>query len=815
MVPRIRLGDPVRRAILWVASLLLPAAGFAAENPSPHDRDLFEMHVRPTLISRCLRCHGESKQESGLSLSTREDLLAGGDSGPAIVPGKPDDSPLLAALRYEALEMPPDGQLETSQIAGIERWIAAGAPWPRGVVLAPAPKITDQDRAWWCFQPVADPTVPALDEEGWCRNEIDHFIVARLATEGVQSSPLADPATLARRVHFALGGLPPDQETTTSLARGEWQLEKLVDRLLDDPAYGENQARYWLDLVRYAETDGYRADGARPEAHHYRDYVIRSFNEDKPYDRFVSEQLAGDEIDPGNRDAVVATMYLRHWIYEVNQRDVETQWREILGDLTETTADVFLALGIKCARCHDHKFDPLLQQDYYRLQAFFAAFQPREDHPLADLTTRTAWFEQQQQWESATEKFRRRLHEIESPLLLAHTTREGIEKFVPEIRALIALWPDDRAPYEEQIAVLASRQFDILPEKLPEWLSGPEAEERQQLLARLKEFDSLRPAPLPTMAFVAGDVGPTAPPTFLPGHDSDAIEPGFLTILDAGPAEIVSPPPALESTGRRSALARWIVDRQNPLTARVLVNRVWQQHFGRGLVETASDFGHLGAPPSHPELLDWLASRFIEDGWSLKKLHRRILTSATFQQTSQRPADERLRQLDPGNTLLWRMNPRRLSGEEIHDAILAATGELKEKRRAIYKPVKRNSPDPLLARFDFPDRIRSHDQRHRTTTVTQALMLLNNPWSYERATAIAGRFAGHSNEEFVRQVYTHLFARGPDDVELGMADLFLTAYGAVGAEARLLEAFQPVMGDSTRVAFVHALLNSSELIYVD
>ncbi|MGE0533668.1 MAG: PSD1 and planctomycete cytochrome C domain-containing protein [Pirellulales bacterium] len=796
--------------------LLAPALAQGADAALPAERDLFENFVRPVLTARCLRCHGEAKQENGLRLTSRDALLAGGDSGPAIVPGKPAESLLRDALRYESFEMPPDGQLEIAQIEGIERWIAAGAPWPAGVELTPAPKITVQDRQWWCFQPIADPRVPDADDDGdgWCRNEIDRFIFARLAAEGVAPSHEADPATLARRVYFAVVGLSPDESTVNALVAGKLSFDALVDQLLNDPAYGENQARYWLDLARYAETDGYRADGARPEAHRYRDYVIRSFNSDKPYDQFVTEQLAGDEVDPGNRDALIATMYLRHWIYEWNQRDVETQWQEILGDLTETTADVFLALGMKCARCHDHKFDPLLQQDYYRLQAFFAAFQPREDLPVADLATRTAWFERQRNWEDATDEIRRRLHEIEQPVLLAHTTKEGFEKFVPEIRGMIVAWPADRAPYDAQIAALASRQFDIHPDKLPEWLTDSAAEERQALLERLREYESLKPEPLPTIAFVAGDVGPIAPPTYIPGDRSAPIEPGYPTILDASTAAITPTPPALVSTGRRTALARWIVDPANPLTARVMVNRIWQQHFGRGLVETPSDFGRLGAPPSHPELLDWLARRFVEDGWSIKALHRRILTSATWRQSSRRRANDKLRKLDPGNTLLWRMNARRLAGEEINDAILSATGELPKQRRAIFKPVKRNSPDPLLALFDFPDRIRSQDRRHRTTTATQALLLLNNSWSHERAAALVARLADKSDADFVREAYTLLFSRQPDEAEQGMADLFLAAYAAVDSETDSGAAPRPAHHQA-RAALVHALLNSNELIYVD
>ena len=345
---------------------------------------------------------------------------------------------------------------------------------------------------------------------------------------------------------------------------------------------------------------------------------------------------------------------------------------------------------------------------------------------------------------------------------------------------MFAMWPGERTPYEKQIASLASRQFEVHPEKLPEWLDEDLEAERQRLRKKLAEFDSLKPEPLPVMKFVASDVGPVAPPTYILGTGQETpIKPGFLTILDEKPAEIIPPPAALQSTGRRTALAKWLTDPSNPFTARVMVNRVWQQHFGRGLVETASDFGRLGQPPSHPKLLDWLATRFVEDGWSIKKLHRRILTSATFRQTSRRTGNPKIANIDPANTLLWRMNPRRLSAEEIIDTILSASGELDTEKRAIYKPVRRNSPDPLLHAFDFPDRITSIAKRHRTTTSTQALVLANNPWSHERAEVIADRITtahGASDVDFVRSAYITLYGREPHPDEIGLAIRFIDEY---------------------------------------
>lgn len=760
--------------------LVLCLAGILpAEDLLPADEDLFENHARPVLVRHCIRCHGPTKQESGLRLTSREAMVTGGDSGSAIDSDDPTASLLLEAIRYESLEMPPDSPLTPQQIAGIEQWLQAGAPWPAGTILRPGPHISADDREWWCYQPIADPPLPQTDDDTWTRNEIDRFVLARLQSEQITPSTAASRATLARRLSFAVTGLPPD-ETAQGYVNGDEDYESLVDRLLQSADYGENQARFWLDLVRYADSDGYRADHARPEAKHYRDYVIRSFNDDKPYDRFVTEQLAGDEIDPGNRDALIATMFLRHWIYEHNQRDVEQQWSEILSDITETTADAFLAQGVRCARCHDHKFDPILQKDYYRLKAFFAAIQPTEDLQLADVAQHAAWQKQQAAWLAATDDLRRELHDIETPVLLENSGKEGFDKFVPEIKSMMLSRATDRTPYEQQIACLALRQLEQFPEKLPDQLDAATEARRQELRQQLAGFDSLKPGPLPTLKFVATDVGPVAPVTLVPGDSTQTpIEPGFLSVLDDQPAQITPPDPVLQSTGRRTALARWITDRSNPLTARVIVNRIWQQHFGRGLVETTSDFGHLGKPPTHPELLDWLASRFMEDGWSIKQLHRRILTSATWRQASRRTADEKLSTLDPANTLYWRMNPRRLSGEEIHDTMLAASGELAAQKRAIYKPVLRNKQDPLLALFDFPDRIRSTGERHRTTTSPQALMLMNNTWTHARATAMAQELSAANDDEFIISAWQRLYYRRPDAAELSDSRQFLTGYASI------------------------------------
>jgi hypothetical protein len=785
-------------AIAWRWLGCLAAAGLAitaapcaaADAPSASADDLFEIDARPLLVAHCIRCHNETKQEAGLNLATQAGILAGGESGPAIVPGKPEESLLLEAIRYESLEMPPTGKLDDAVIAGIERWVAAGAPWPEAVVLAPANPITAEDRGWWCYQPIADPPVPEppADGAGWCRNEIDRFILAKLAAEGIAPAAEAPPATLLRRLNYAVTGLPPSEKLLAETSGGQTLRDaaasaQLIDELLASPAYGEHQSRFWLDLVRYADSDGYREDGGRPHAREYRDYCVRSFNADKPYDRFVTEQLAGDEVDPGNRDAVVATMFLRHWIFEWNQRDAETQWRKILDDVTDTTADVFLAQSLKCARCHDHKFDPLLQKDYYRLQAFFASFTPTEARPVADAATLADHAQQVHAWNEATADIRRRLHEIERPVLWEHCAGDKPKQLPAEVQVMFAKWPEDRQPYERQIAALLGRQFRFQPEKIEELLTPEAAAERKELLARLAGYDALKPKPLPTQAFVVSDVGSVAPAIHMPDDRTKTpIEPGFLTLLDPGPAPIEPPAAALGTTGRRTALAHWITSPTNPLTARVIVNRVWKQHFGHGLSASPNDLGHLGQPPTHPELLDWLASWFMREGWSLKKLHRLILTSATFRQASDRPLDERLAAIDPQNKLLWRMHPRRLAGEEIADTALAAAGATAHsasEKRAIYKPVRRNSPDPLLAAFDLPDRIQAAGERHNTTTPMQSLLLANGGWAHDQARSIMQALSSLSDGDLARSLHRRLLGREASAGEIAEAKAFVAAYEAV------------------------------------
>lgn len=623
---------------------------------------------------------------------------------------------------------------------------------PARVAPAARGKITSEDRQWWAWQPV--PAAPAVPEVApaaerlrqWPVNEVDRFILDKLLAAGLEPAPEASREILVRRLYLDLLGLPPTAAQVGAFvndtAPTAW--ERLVDSLLASPHYGERWAAHWLDLVRYADSDGYKADDYRPDAWRYRDYVIAAFNTDKPYDRFVMEQLAGDELFPDNPEALIATGYLRCGIYEYNNRDTAGQWAAMLNDITDTTADVFLGIGLQCARCHDHKFDPLLQRDYYRLQAFFAPLQMPERTVAVTAAERAAWQEKQTAWESATVEIRAQIEAIEQPHR-ERAEKDAVEKFPPETRAIMAKPPAERTPAERPLFDLAWRQVTYEWDHLDGRIKGSEKERLVGLRKELAKFDAIKPGTQPT-ALAAQDMSATAPPVIIPQREKEGlIEAGFPAIFDAAPASVQ---PLEQSTGRRSALARWIASPANPLTARVVVNRVWQQHFGRGLSSTASDFGTLGEKPSHSELLDWLARRFMTDGWQFKKLHRLILTSAAWRQAAASTATEHARTADPENRLLWRWNTRRLDAEQIRDAIFSATGELDlspggpgcdatKPRRAVYVKVLRNVRDPLADVFDAPQHFNSTPSRDTTTTPTQSLLLANSRFLLDRAETMA------------------------------------------------------------------------------
>jgi hypothetical protein len=795
------------RALLTVALVTLATAGhgFAADSNAEQAR-FFEAKIRPLLVEHCWKCHGETKAKGGVRLDSLQAMLTGGDSGAAIVPGQPDESLLIQAVRYEGYEMPPSGQLSTSEVEALEAWVKLGAHWP-GETGKPMPesrpergdRFSKKERQWWAIQPVEKPDVPSEYGSQWARNEIDHFIARRLDREELAPAPEADRETLIRRLYFDLIGQPPTAEEVERFVNdsSSTAYEDLVDRLLDRPEYGQRFARHWLDVARYADSDGYRADHTRPNAWRYRDYVIESFNEDKPYDRFMMEQIAGDELFPDDPDARIATGFMTHGIYEYNNRDAVGQWKIMLDEITDTIGDVFLGVGMQCSKCHDHKFDPILQRDYYKLRAFVEPIFIETDTVCATREQLQAYEQADAKWRDATKSIREELDSLEAPYR-RKAEKAAITRFPASVQAIFDKPEADRTPRELQIAELVWRQVEFEYDRMDSKFSKEDKERILELRRDLKTFDELKPSPLPRARTVR-DVAATAPPTLIPKKRKQ-VEPGFLTIMESEPVTYVSAAAGKEpsaspgnrdsenqsqTTGRRSELARWLADAENPLSTRVIVNRVWQSHFGKGIAPNASDFGFLGGPPSHPDLLDWLTATFLENGWRFKPLHRLIVTSATYRQSGPHPSAADYRTLDPQNDWYWRFDVRRLDAEQIRDAILAVSGRLSDRvggpaasdnehRRSIYTIVKRNSRNPLLDAFDLPLFFTSTASRNTTTNPLQSLLLINSKEMMDHADRLAERVEQAPAAEAIERLWRLVYSRQPSRDEHAAALRFMT-----------------------------------------
>ncbi len=796
---------------LSIALMLFFAGGvftnfaFGDDQHTPQQLQFFEKHVRPLLSDQCYKCHSGKASKGGLRVDSRSSLLVGGESGSAIEPGDPDASVLMEAVRYESFEMPPAKKLSDEQIAILGKWIEMGAPWPgdRGDVVQrhQGKTFSDEERNWWAFQPLTDPSPPTqLDHPDWCHNEIDQFIAADLDRQQLVPAPEADRATLLRRLYFDLIGLPPTPEEVQAFEQDAdpQAYDKVVDELLDRPEYGERWARHWLDLVRYAESDGYRADIARPQAWRYRDYVIESFNNDKPYDRFVQEQLAGDELFPDDPAALVATGFMRHGIFEYNVPDIRGQWDNILNEVTDVTGDVFFGFGFQCARCHDHKFDPLLQTDYFRLRAFFEATLPRDDVIAATAEEKAKHAAQQAAYQEKTRELRAQLEALlEQPL--QDIFEATIKRYPDDLKTLIRKAPEELGPYEKQLFQFANR---LVRHEQARVDSRAKAETKDQILAlrrELAKFDSMKPKALPQPMTIT-DVDSVAPPTIIPKKKT-VVAPGFPKIMEPEVPTVTPPENISNTTGRRSVLARWLTRPENPLTTRLIVNRVWQYHFGRGLAANSSDFGQLGGTPTHPELLDWLTSRFLENGWRIKSLHRLIVTSATYRQSASHPQLAKFQRKDPSNRWYWRAEVRRLDAEQIRDSIFAVTAQLQSTRggpsvladrprRSIYTRVMRNSLDPLMAAFDLPQFISSTSDRDATTTPVQSLLLINSQVMLAHAAALAERVHSQSAMDGdvsagLERLWWLVFGRQPTVAELDQAKLFLSSQEQLRASESL------------------------------
>ena len=668
---------------------------------------------------------------------------------------------------------------------------------------------------WWAVKPVHRPDVPVRSGDDWSQNAVDRFVDRALHQTGLAPGPKADRRELIRRVYFDLIGLPPSPEEVESFVQDTnpkaWS--NLVEALLNSPHYGERWGQHWLDVTRWAESDGYRQDAFRPNAWPYRDYVVRSFNQDKPYDQFVREQLAGDELAPDDPEVLIGTAYLRNGIYEYNQRNVQMHWELIVDELTSLTGEVFMGVGIGCAQCHDHKFDPIPQEDYYRLKAMLAPVSWKFGVPLATPGQKEAHDRQLAVWMEATREVREQIDAIVEPKIKAKQ-HAALIMFPEAIQAIFAMPKEERTPYQQQLMDLANIQVEYERERFDESKSikGEEAEKLKELRKELKVFDHLKPASL-TPGFIASDVGKKAPKVLLKNRaGSRDIDPGFLSVLEPASLEVDSPKQG-NTTGRRTKLAEWLTDKEHPLTPRVIVNRIWLKHFKDGLVASPNDFGELGKAPSHPELLDWLASEFLDSGWSFKHMHRLILHSSTYQQTARREPGTRESETDPLNRLLWRYPPKRLDAAQVRDAMLKVSGVLdpslggpsvkgNQLRRSIYVRKIRNTPDEVLKGFDSPTGFNSTPVRDATTTPGQALLLMNGDWMLQRARQFAEQLRsthGNVSTAMVQEAYQRCYARNPNPEETQMALSFLKDPNAEG---------------DSLVDMCQMLLNSNEFLYL-
>ena len=621
------------------------------------------------------------------------------------------------------------------------------------------------------------------------RLRIDDYLDAQLNARGFTRAPTASRTDLIRRLSFDLLGVPPTPSEIDRFLDDDSvdASDRLIDRYFADPRYGERMARLWLDLVRYADSDGWRQDAYRGGAWKYRQWVADSFNGKMPYDRFVAMQIAGDEIDPANPDAHAAVGFFRLGIYEYNQRNAEGQWRDIVDELTDVTADVFLATGLACAKCHDHKFDPIARSDYYNFRSVF--------EPLVFVDRRRFEVPDDPKLKSQVDKLRAELAEVEGSAAES-LGNSVVDRFPLHVQAMYRKSESQRTSYEHQIAYLVGRQFfeeGATAAKVEKKIGKEKAARRKTILAELEKLGAnpYSAVDMLTVQDFSGEIRPTR----LPGRaQGRAFEPAAPKLFSELPFETERPIDSPNSTGRRTALAQWITSNDNPITARVIVNRVWQYHFGTGLVDSPNDFGRLGSPPSHPDLLDTLAKKLIDSGWNLQLIQRQIVRSHAYQQATIHPQAAELSKIDPGNRLIWHHKVRRLDAEQYRDALLVAMGSLNSTyggpsvkgtpaRRTIYLRRMRNSADEMLHLMDCPPGVVGTAKRDATITAPQTLMMINNSRILGVSKTIASRVRAQINVEsqndshdvFVTRVHRSLTGRYPsqDTIELlrGQSDV--------------------------------------------
>ncbi len=837
-------------------------AVFAPATQSPEALDLYRDHIQPIFEKHCIECHGGGKIRSGLDLTQRQNLISGGDTSPAIVPGDAKASLLYQMVAHQTEPYMPykEERLSEEDISRIGEWIDLGAPYPEesAAVANAEPlelQVTEADRDFWSFRPLSNPTPPETVGSGWAKTPIDRFILSRLEEKGIGPTPVAPEQKLIRRLYFDLIGLPPSPEEVQAFVEDESPdaYEKIVDQLLASPHYGERWGRHWLDLARYADSGGYEFDVERPTAYHYRDAVIKAFNEDLPYDTFLKWQLAGDEYEPGNPTAVALTGFCTSGPTISNQETEQNRYDE-LDDMLATTSSAMLGLTVACARCHDHKYDAIPSRDYYRLLSIFVPSE-RKQAFMCGLEKSIRSTSLENEWKPPLNEAKRNLDILHKPY------RDEIQE--EKIAALpIGATEKDllRAPRDNENA-RQRHLFEMFGDtirpryhEISERLSEAELEENDRLREEIRGWEA-KLGTLPPKALTLTDKHDEPIESYFlargdPKNKKETIQPGFLMVLKPDNSSVWNAYAETreKTTGRRTALAEWITDPYKGaghLAARVIVNRVWQHHLGQGLVRTPSDFGIQGQPPTHPELLDWLATKFIEDGWSLKKMHKRILMSAVYQQDS--TYAESNSRVDPDNRLWWRREPLRVESDILRDSMLAVVGNLNRRmfgpgikprlhpdliatgstqkwptleedgpktwRRSIYIFIRRSVLMPLLTVFDGPDATQSCARRQTTTIPLQSLELLNDRFARQQAESFAARLeaeVGPGVEEQIDRAFRLALSRAPDEKEMQNSLSFLETQEVQYEKS---ESDNPT-GDAL-VDFCQALMNLNEFVYVD
>jgi hypothetical protein len=946
----------------WAGACLLAAlvCSMAPSSQLMAQAQVTEKDVLPILEKNCLQCHGEALQMGNLDMRSLEVMLKGGDKGPALVAGNAVESLLyqrVTGVAEPKMPMAPLPALSAADIAVLKNWIDQGAHWGEATATQaaaiPSSKptagygdyvervITDQDRNYWAFKKPVRHSPPTVSDARWSSNPIDGFIKASLDAKGLIPAPEADRRTLVRRLYLDVIGLLPTPAEVNAFVNdpSPRAYEALVEKLLASPQYGERWARHWLDVVRFAESSGFEHDRTLSSVWRFRDYVIKAFNEDKPYNQLIVEHLAGDELDQPTQDSLIATSFYRFGPrVRFREKDNPYYRYDYLDDMVRTTFGGFMGVSVHCARCHDHKFDPITRKDYYKTIAMFFGY-VRYDHPLVSKEEADEWARKTNEIVGALAPLQAQLSALEAPYVKAQFEAR-LDRLPPEVQTVIRIPREERTPGQALLAAQFERgSNDDGNDERPSGAMGEEATlgiltraatddssyayrpnagggrrnrggeserikvsdedeaKRAPLLVQIAELEKQMPKPPVAVEGIRdGDyrLAPMGPgdapapgktykpdyddlnPTFLPrpgvpyavpqvhfganglvvedDNKGPVVEPGFVTVLAKG-TERVTNPPAREdyiTSGRRRALAEWIVSDDNPLTARVLVNRLWYWNFGKGIVATPGNFGKMGVPPSHPELLDWLATEFVRQGWSIKQMQRLILNSQTYKMASSFYNSENVEK-DPTNVFMWRFPSRRVEGEILRDIVLSASGKLNLKaggepffpaipirvregyrqgrwdmteegpdtwRRSIYSYWKRGMKFPMFDVHDQPDQNITAEKRNVSTVPTQALTLLNNEFTLQQAGYLADRVASEAGavpEAQVKTLYQIALSRDPSQNELSSSLEFLAKereFQSTEAGSAAGEGVErsPELSALTRLA--HAMLNFNEFVFI-